>query len=163
MFSHWARDYIRIASVDSAVKWVPGGDNLVKGVQCYEHFGGIALKNHAFSFFFHISFYRRANWITNGQIYATQSKRYGNNTRVGLKDTHTGIPIHMFIVIMWSILPTYKASYVKLVCIKWQFFHSMDIRSMEWKNCHFVIQAIRCNYVIANYLCYEVFYVQWNS
>ena len=50
MFSPWARDFIRIASVDSAVKWVPGGDNLVKGVQCYELFGGIALKNHAFSF-----------------------------------------------------------------------------------------------------------------
>ena len=32
------------------------GDNLVKGVQCYELFGGIALKNHAFSFFFHFSF-----------------------------------------------------------------------------------------------------------
>ena len=51
MFSPWARDFIRIASVDSAVKWVPGGDNLVKGVQCYELFGGIALKNHTFSFF----------------------------------------------------------------------------------------------------------------
>ena len=25
-------------------------DNLVKGVQCYELFGGITLKNHAFSF-----------------------------------------------------------------------------------------------------------------
>ena len=55
MFSPWARDFIRIASVDSAVKRVPGGDNLVKGVQCYELFGGIALKNHAFSFF---SFFR---------------------------------------------------------------------------------------------------------
>ena len=32
---------------------VPGGDHLVKGVQCHELFGGIALKNHAFSFFFH--------------------------------------------------------------------------------------------------------------
>ena len=52
MFSPWARDFIRIASVDSAVKWVPGGDNLVKGVQCYELFGGIALKNHIFSFSF---------------------------------------------------------------------------------------------------------------
>ena len=52
MFSPWARDFIRIASVDSAVKWVPGGDNLVKGVQCYELFGGIALKNHTFSIFF---------------------------------------------------------------------------------------------------------------
>ena len=52
MFSPWARDFIRIASVDSAVKWVPGGDNLVKGVQCYKLFGGIALKNHAFSFHF---------------------------------------------------------------------------------------------------------------
>ena len=50
MFSPWARDFIRIASVDSAVIWVPGGDNLVKGVQCYELFGGIAHKNHAFSF-----------------------------------------------------------------------------------------------------------------
>ena len=35
----------------------------MKGVQCYEFFGGIALKNHAFSFFFmstivkQISFY----------------------------------------------------------------------------------------------------------
>ena len=44
-----ARHFIRIASVDSAVKLVPGGDNLVKDVQCYELFGGIALKNHAFS------------------------------------------------------------------------------------------------------------------
>ena len=50
MFSPWARDFIRIASVDSAVKWVPGGDNLVKGVQCYELFGGIALKIHTYSF-----------------------------------------------------------------------------------------------------------------
>ena len=50
MFSPWARDFIRIASVDSAVKWVPGGDNLVKGVQCYELFGGIALKIHTFSY-----------------------------------------------------------------------------------------------------------------
>ena len=49
MFSPWARDFIRIASVDSAVKWVPGWDNLEKGVQCYELFGGIALKNHTFS------------------------------------------------------------------------------------------------------------------
>ena len=32
-----------------------GGDNLVKDVQCYELFGGIALKNHAFSFFFYSS------------------------------------------------------------------------------------------------------------
>ena len=37
-----------LASVDSAVKWAPGGDNLVKGVQCYELIGGIALENHAF-------------------------------------------------------------------------------------------------------------------
>ena len=27
----------------------------MKDVQCYELFGGIALKNHAFSFFFHIA------------------------------------------------------------------------------------------------------------
>ena len=56
MFSPWARDFIRIASVDSAVKWVPGGDNLVKGVQCYELFGGIALKNHTFSFSFFLCY-----------------------------------------------------------------------------------------------------------
>ena len=48
MFSPWARDFIRIASVDSAVKWVPGWDNLVKGVQCYELFGGIALEMASF-------------------------------------------------------------------------------------------------------------------
>ena len=30
--------------------YIPGGDNLVKGVQCYELFGGIALKNHTFSY-----------------------------------------------------------------------------------------------------------------
>ena len=30
----------------------PDGDNLVKGVQCYELFGGIAFKNHIFNFFF---------------------------------------------------------------------------------------------------------------
>ena len=34
------------------MKRVPGGDNFVKDVQCYELFGGIALKNHAFSFHF---------------------------------------------------------------------------------------------------------------
>ena len=34
------------------MKLVPGGDNIVKGVQCYELFGGIALKIHTFSFFF---------------------------------------------------------------------------------------------------------------
>ena len=43
-----ARHFIRIASVNSAVKLVPGGGNLVKGVQCYELFGGIAHENHAF-------------------------------------------------------------------------------------------------------------------
>ena len=49
MLFPWARYFICIVSVDSAVKWVPGGDNLVKDVQCYELFGGIAPKNHAFS------------------------------------------------------------------------------------------------------------------
>ena len=48
MFFPWARHFIRIVSVDSAVKWVPDGNNLVKNVQCYEIFGGIALKNHVF-------------------------------------------------------------------------------------------------------------------
>ena len=56
MFSPWARDFIRIASVYSAVKLVPAGDNLVKGVQCYELFGGIAPKNHAFSWSFFFIF-----------------------------------------------------------------------------------------------------------
>ena len=32
-----------------------GGDNLVKGVQCYELFGGIALKNNTFFFFHSVS------------------------------------------------------------------------------------------------------------
>ena len=48
--NHYYYYFIRIASVDSAVKRVSGGDNLVTDVQCYELFGGIALKNHAFSF-----------------------------------------------------------------------------------------------------------------
>ena len=43
-----ARHFVRIASVDSAVKLVPGEDNLMKGIQDYELFGGIALRNHAF-------------------------------------------------------------------------------------------------------------------
>ena len=28
--------------------YVPGGNNLVMGVQCYELFGGLAIKNHSF-------------------------------------------------------------------------------------------------------------------
>ena len=56
MLFPWARYFICIASVDSAVKWVPGGDNLVKVVQCYEIFGGIARKNHAFLFFLFLMF-----------------------------------------------------------------------------------------------------------
>ena len=44
-----AAHFIRIASVDPAVKCVSCGDTLVKGVQCYELFGRVALKNHAFS------------------------------------------------------------------------------------------------------------------
>ena len=65
MFSPWAWDFIRIASVDSAVKWVPGGDNLVKGVQCYELFGGIALKNHTFSFSYYVLMYLKTypDWL----------------------------------------------------------------------------------------------------
>ena len=45
-----ARHFIRIVSVEAAVKLVPGGDNLVKDVQCYELFGGIAITNHVFFF-----------------------------------------------------------------------------------------------------------------
>ena len=48
MLFPWAKNFISIASVDSSVKWEPGKDNLVMDVQCYEFFGGIALKNHAF-------------------------------------------------------------------------------------------------------------------
>ena len=67
----------RIASVDSDVKWVPGGDNLVKGVQCYELFGGIALKINTFSFSF---FLITMIWTTIGLslIYALLL-RYWNN------------------------------------------------------------------------------------
>ena len=44
----------------------------MKGVQCYELFGGIALKNHAFSFF--ISFH--PNLIDAGdQCFGHKSKR----------------------------------------------------------------------------------------
>ena len=43
-----ARQFICIASVDSAAKCVPSGYNLLKAVQCYELFRGIALKNHTF-------------------------------------------------------------------------------------------------------------------
>ena len=56
MLCRWARHFIRVASVDSAVKLVPGGDNLVKGVQCYELYGGIALRNHAFFILKQLSF-----------------------------------------------------------------------------------------------------------
>ena len=47
-----ARHFICIASVDSSVKRVPGGDNLVNGVQCYELFRGIVFKNHAFFYIY---------------------------------------------------------------------------------------------------------------
>ena len=50
MLCPWAKHFIHIASVDSAVKLVPGGDNLVMGVKFYELCGEIALYNHAFSF-----------------------------------------------------------------------------------------------------------------
>ena len=33
-------------------KCVSGGDNLAKGVHCYELFGGIVLKNHAYFYFY---------------------------------------------------------------------------------------------------------------
>ena len=52
MFFSLSKRLYRISSVDSAVKLVPGGDNLVKVVQCYELFEGIAHKNYAFSFSF---------------------------------------------------------------------------------------------------------------
>ena len=60
----------------------PGGDNLVKGVQCYELFGGIALKIHTFSFFF--SFWSSA---ANQQVWSYQyffilllAKEYSHQT-----------------------------------------------------------------------------------
>ena len=43
-----AMHFIRIASVDSAEGLVPGGDNLVMGVQCYVLFGRIAPKDDTF-------------------------------------------------------------------------------------------------------------------
>ena len=80
MFSPWARDFIRIASVDSAVKWVPGGDNLVKGVQCYELFGGIALKIDTFSFSFSMSSFLGINLgliiNLNLSVFAVMSQVY---------------------------------------------------------------------------------------
>ena len=56
MLCPWARHFIRIASVDSAVKWVPVGVNTVNGVQCCELLGGIALKNDAFLFSIFLTF-----------------------------------------------------------------------------------------------------------
>ena len=38
--------------IDACTTSNEGVDNLVKGVQCYELFGGIALKNQTFSFHF---------------------------------------------------------------------------------------------------------------
>ena len=69
MLCPFARHFIRIAS---AVKLVPGGDNLVKGVQCYELFGVIALKNHTFSFsfsFFKFNFFFYDNNSNNNNGY----------------------------------------------------------------------------------------------
>ena len=80
MFSPWARDFIRIASVDSAVKWVPGGDNLVKGVQCYELFGGIALKIHTISFHVHITNKTNTTWFE-----ATRRKKTRNRLSIFYK------------------------------------------------------------------------------
>ena len=77
MFSPWARDFIRIASVDSALKWVPGGDSLVKGVQCYELLGGIALKNHTFSFFFHVDLMWNHSHV-NRDLVAVELLQYTN-------------------------------------------------------------------------------------
>ena len=66
MFSPWARDFIRIASVGSAVKWVPGGYNLVNGVQCYELFGGIAFKNHTFK--------KKKLWLVEKHVIGQESQ-----------------------------------------------------------------------------------------
>ena len=44
----------------------------MKGVQCYELFRGIALKNHAFSFFFFIS----VNFITLICVFFTVSAMF---------------------------------------------------------------------------------------
>ena len=50
----------------------------MKDVQCYELFGGIALKNHAFSF--HFSF---SNCVNNGRIWmVTQSDKQILNTDI---------------------------------------------------------------------------------
>ena len=83
MLFPWAIHFIHIASVDSAVKWVPGGDNLVKDVQCYELFGRIALKNHAFSFFISMLFLLYINDMNNAitfqiKLFADDSVLYRN-------------------------------------------------------------------------------------
>ena len=82
-----ARDFIRIASVDSAVKWVPGGDNLVKDVQCYELLGWIALKNHAFSFSFFFASYKRWRWNSASRL-MWSSDPMGKWMRLYLVHTH---------------------------------------------------------------------------
>ena len=66
MFSPWARDFIRIASVGSAVKLVPGGDKLVNGVQCYELFGGIALKKSRLK--------KKKLWLFQKHVFGQQSQ-----------------------------------------------------------------------------------------
>ena len=64
MLLHWARHLICIASFDSAVKLVPGGENLVKGVQRYELLGGIALKNHACIYIYICNYATETKYVT---------------------------------------------------------------------------------------------------
>ena len=62
------------------MKFVPGGDNLVKGVQRYELFGGIALKIHTFSFSFSMSSFLGINLgliiNLNLSVFAVMSQVY---------------------------------------------------------------------------------------
>ena len=76
MLCPWARRFIRIASVDTAVKWVPGWDNLVRDVQCNELFGGIALKNHAFFIFI---LFPRQSRSQGGGIATVHKSTLGSN------------------------------------------------------------------------------------
>ena len=80
-----ARHFIRIASVDLAVKRVPGGDNLVKDVQCYELFGGIALINHAFSF--HFSFLEGRTVTPRSSLKNTTNKYIRCNVKNSIYQT----------------------------------------------------------------------------
>ena len=67
--------------------------NLVKGVQCYELFGGIALKNYAFLSFSNVNMTLRLDWIRPAMAFypARRYYRYLNLFVItyGARDVHT--------------------------------------------------------------------------